>query len=325
MFTPRKLDPVALGGPGQLWGYLQGGQEHADYYLGRDGTPTEAAVELHGKLFARLGLERLDRRAFERLAAGCHPLTSERLIKTSHAPWRDRTSGELVTRGRAHVPGIDCNLSPPKSVSAVLPFVSAADRAELEAAHLAAVRGTVRELEWRVAACRPTIDGEQVHTPGELGMATFTHHTSRPSPEVAQEANRPPDPQLHSHVFVFNLAWCEPRPEQGRFLAVDSRPVFQFGATAEAIYSCELAAQLQRLGYQLDWQQTRKGRVWELAGVDERLTELFSSRHRHIDHLAARFQQEKGRPPTKLNAAASPSTTAWPKRPPVGRRTAPPP
>jgi conjugative relaxase-like TrwC/TraI family protein len=300
VFTPRKLDPVALGGPGRLWGYLQGGHEYADYYLARDGTPTNAAVELHGKLFARLRVAHLDRRAFERLAAGCHPMTGERLIKTSHAPRRDRATGELVTRGGAHVPGIDCNLSPPKSVSAVLPFVSAADRAALEAAHLAAVRATVRELEQGVAACRPTIDGEQVHTPGELAMACFTHHTSRPSSEVATEADRPPDPQLHSHVFVFNLAWCEPAPGQGRFLAVDSRPIFQFGATAEAIYSCELAAQLQRLGYQLDWHQTRKGRMWELAGVDERLTDLFSSRHRHIDRLAVRFQAEKGRPPTKL-------------------------
>jgi conjugative relaxase-like TrwC/TraI family protein len=300
MFTPRKLHPVALGGPGQLWGYLQGGHQYADYYLARDGTPTQAAVELHGKLFARLGLDHLDRQAFERLAAGCHPLTGERLVKTSHALRRDRATGELVTRGGAHVPGIDCNLSPPKSVSAVLPFVSAEDRSELEAAHLAAVRVTVRELEERVAACRPTIDGEQIHTPGELAVACFTHHTSRPSPEVAQDADRPPDPQLHSHMFVFNLAWCEPRPGKGRFLAVDSRQIFQFGATAEAIYQCELAAQLQRLGYRLDWHQTHTGRVWELAGVDERLTELFSSRHRHIDHLAARFQAEKGRPPTKL-------------------------
>src|SRR6266540_2049134 len=106
MFTPRKLDPVALGGPGRLWGYLQGGHESADYYLARD------------------GLESLDRRAFDRLASGCHPLTGERLIKTSHALRRDRATGELATRGGAHVPGIDCNLSPPKSVSAVLPFVT---------------------------------------------------------------------------------------------------------------------------------------------------------------------------------------------------------
>jgi conjugative relaxase-like TrwC/TraI family protein len=300
VFTPRKLDPVALGGPGQLWGYLQGGQEYADYYLGRDGTPTSAAVELHGRLFARLGIDHLDRRAFDRLAAGCHPLTGQRLIKTSHAQRRDRATGQLATRGGAHVPGIDCNLSPPKSVSAVLPFLSPSERAELEAAHLAAVRVTVSELEARVAACRPSIHGEQVHTPGELAMACFTHHTSRPSPEVAAEHDRPPDPQLHSHVFVFNLAWCEPTPGNGRFLAVDSRPIFQFGSTAEAIYSCELAAQLQRLGYRLDWHETRKGRVWELAGVDQQVCELFSSRRRHIDHLVARFQAEKGRPPTML-------------------------
>jgi conjugative relaxase-like TrwC/TraI family protein len=300
MFTPRKLDPVALGGPGQLWGYLQGGREYADYYLGRDGTPTHAAVELHGKLFARLGLDQLDRQTFERLAAGCHPLTGERLVKTSYAQRRDRATGTLVTSGGAHVPGIDCNLSPPKSVSAILPFLSPADRTALEAAHLTAVRVTVRELEQRVAPCRPTIDGEQVRTLGELGMACFTHHTSRPSPEVAGEADRPPDPQLHSHVFVFNLAWCEPTPGSGRFLAVDSRPIFQFGSTAEAIYSCELAAQLQQLGYRLDWHDTRKGRVWELAGVDQQVCELFSSRRRHINHLIARFQAEKGRPPTML-------------------------
>jgi conjugative relaxase-like TrwC/TraI family protein len=300
VFTPRKLDPVALGGPGQLWGYLQGGREYADYYLGRDGTPTRAAVELHGKLFARLGLEHLDRQTFERLAAGCHPLTGQRLIKTSYAQRRDHATGKLITRGGAHVPGIDCNLSPPKSVSTVLPFLSPAERAVLEAAHLAAVRVTVRELERRVAPCRPSINGEQVHTPGELAMACFTHHTSRPSPEVAAEADRPPDPQLHSHVFMFNLAWCQPTPGSGRFLAVDSRPIFQFGATAEAIYSCELAAQLQQLGYRLDWHDTRKGRVWELAGVDQRVCELFSSRRRHIDQLVAKFQAEKGRPPTML-------------------------
>jgi conjugative relaxase-like TrwC/TraI family protein len=96
-------------------------------------------------------------------------------------------------------------------------------------------------------------------------VAVFTHHTSRPTSETATEPGRPPDPQLHSHAFIFNLAFC-----QGRFLAIDSRPVYQFATTAEAIYSCELAAELQRLGYQLTWQETRKGRTWELAGVDRR-------------------------------------------------------
>jgi conjugative relaxase-like TrwC/TraI family protein len=294
VFVPRKFQAKLITGVGgDLWGYLVGGREQVDYYLAADGTPTEATAGLHGRLWARLGLERLDRVAFEHLAAGCHPLTGQRLIRTSHVSRLDPGSGELVTAGGFHVPGIDCNLSPPKSVSALLPFLSPRERADLERAHLAAVRVTLEELEERVAACRPTVNAEQVHLPGELGVAVFTHHTSRPSSEVAAEPGRPPDPQLHSHAFVFNLAYCE-----GRYLAVDSRPIYQFAATAEAIYACQLAAELQRLGYQLAWRPTRNGRTWELAGVDRRLTELFSSRHRHLDHQAVEFQQRKGRPPT---------------------------
>lgn len=294
VFSPRKFQAkLVTGVGGDLWGYLAGGREQADYYLATDGTPSQATPELHGRLWARLGLERLDRVAFERLAAGCHPLTGERLIKTSHVSRIDLVTGERVTGGGFHAPGIDCNLSPPKSVSALLPFITPTERVALEQAHLAAVRVTLRELEARVAACRPTVNGEQIHTPGELGVAVFTHHTSRPTAEVAAEPGRPPDPQLHSHAFIFNLAFC-----QDRYLAVDSRPIYQFATTAEAIYGCQLAAELQRLGYRLTWQQTHNGPSWERAGVDRRLVELFSSRHRHLDRQAAEFQRRRGRPPT---------------------------
>jgi conjugative relaxase-like TrwC/TraI family protein len=263
VFSPRKFQAkLVTGVGGDPWGYLAGGHEQADYYLAADGTPSQATPELHGRLWARLGLKRLDRVAFGRLAAGSHPVTGQRLIKPSHLSRIDSVTGERVTGGGFHVPGIDCNLSPPKSVSALLPFISPAERAALELAHLAAVRVTLQELEARVAACRPTVNGEQVHTPGELGVAVFTHHTSRPTAEVAAEPGRPPDPQLHSHAFVFNLAFC-----QGRYLAVDSRPIYQFATTAEAVYGCQLAAGLQRLGYQLAWRQTRKGHSWELAGI----------------------------------------------------------
>jgi conjugative relaxase-like TrwC/TraI family protein len=294
VFVPRKFQAkmVAKVG-GDLWGYLAGGREQADYYLGVDGTPCQAVAELHGRLWARLGVERLDRVAFGRLAAGCHPVTRTQLVKASHVTRLDPVTGQRAAAGGFHVPGIDCNLSPPKSVSALLPFVSPDERVALEGAHLAAVGVTLRELQARVAACRPTVNGEQVHAPGELGVAVFTHHTSRPTAEVAAEAGRPPDPQLHSHAFVFNLAWC-----QGRYLAVDSRPLFQFATTAEAIYACQLAAELQRLGYQLTWRQTTRGRAWELAGVDRRLLDLFSSRHRHLQQQVADFQTRWRRPPT---------------------------
>jgi conjugative relaxase-like TrwC/TraI family protein len=284
-----------VGGIAALWGYLEGGREQVDYYLGADGTPTEALVELHGRLVGRLGLTGLDRLGFERLAAGCHPLTGVRLVKPSHAVELDRATGERRAVGGQHVPGIDCNLSPPKSVSALLPFLSPEDRAGLEHAHLAALRVTLDEIEQRVRMCRPTVNGEQIHATGELLVGVFTHHTSRPTAEVCAEPGRPPDPQLHSRALIFNLAFC-----QGRYLAVDSRPLYQFATTAEAIYSCELAAQLQQLGYQLTWRQTRTGRAWDLAGVDPRVVELFSSRHRQIEQQAAEFQARRGRPPDKV-------------------------
>jgi hypothetical protein len=42
--------------------------------------------------------------------------------------------------------------------------------------------------------CERLRSGEQVHTPGEFGVAVFTHHTSRPTAEVAAEPDRPPTP-----------------------------------------------------------------------------------------------------------------------------------
>ena len=84
---------------GDLWGYLAGGREQADYYLGVDGTPCQAVAELHGRLWARLGVERLDRVAFGRLAAGCHPLTGRRLVKTSHVTGSTRSPARRSRRG----------------------------------------------------------------------------------------------------------------------------------------------------------------------------------------------------------------------------------
>jgi len=298
VFSPRKFGAAAIATiGGDLFSYLDGGREQGDYYLGADGTPTHSHLELHGRLFQRLGITALDRAGFERLAAGHHPVTGGRLVQTSHIPTAslDPQTDKPLVRGGFHVPGIDCNLSPPKSVSALMPFLSAEERGELERAHLAAVRVTLAELEQRVAMCRPTVDGEQVHAIGELAIAAFTHHTSRPSPEVTGEPGRPPDPQLHTHAFVFNLAFC-----QGRFLAVDSKPLLRFASTAEAIYTCELGAQLHQLGYRLEWLQTRRGRTFELAGVDHQVVSLFSSRHRHIQALADQFQLARGRPPTPL-------------------------
>jgi hypothetical protein len=110
VFSPRKFSAAAIATiGGDLFSYLDGSRDQADYYLGADGTPTHSRVELHGRLVQRLGITTLDRTSFERLAAGRHPVTGARLVQTSHiATTRlDSVTGKPLVRGGFHVPGID--------------------------------------------------------------------------------------------------------------------------------------------------------------------------------------------------------------------------
>jgi conjugative relaxase-like TrwC/TraI family protein len=275
VLTARKLT-----GAGGLWAYLDhGGGEHdnhrAEYYLG--GTTPH---EVWGAGAARLGLDGLDRARFDRLAAGCHPDTGERLVQTQHGQ---------------HIPGIDLVFSPPKSVSVAMVDATPTERAALEAAHLAATRAGLGLLQERAAVTRPTRDGHQVRAPGGLVAGLFTHHTARPTTETVAEG-RPPDPHLHTHGFVFSLAWSD-----GRWRSVDSYGLFRTRKLAEAAYQVDLAAQLRTRGWHIETRTLRGGaRVMELAGHDPAVNELFSSRHREIEDLERRWEARYHRPPTKL-------------------------
>jgi hypothetical protein len=170
-----------------------------------------------------------------------------------------------------------------------------AERATLEAAHLAATRAGMGLLEERAAVTRPTRDGRQVRVPGGLVAGLFTHHTARPTAETVAEG-RPPDPHLHTHAFVFSLAFSD-----GKWRSVDSYGLFRTRKLAEAAYRVELAAQLRARGWEVQTRTLRGGeQVMELAGHDPAANELFSSRHREIEDLTRRWEARYHRPPTRL-------------------------
>jgi conjugative relaxase-like TrwC/TraI family protein len=54
-----------------------------------------------------------------------------------------------------------------------------------------------------------------------------------------------PDPQLHSHVVITRAI-----RDDGRIVAVASRPIFRSNRELGAYYRSALAHQLQQLGYQ---------------------------------------------------------------------------
>ena len=201
----------------------------------------------------------------------------------------------------AQVPmaGFDLTFSPVKSVSALWALASPEVAQQIEAAHADAVRATLAMLEAQVAFTRVGKGGiRQVPVVG-LVAAAFNHRDSRTG-----------DPDLHTHVVVSNKVQSLPE-EDGRWLTVDGRMLFQAKVMASEHYNTHLEAGLvHRLGVTFVDRPGPAGRrpVREIAGMDAGLLSVWSSRRYAIEHrqrdLAATFRAEHGRAPTTVEALA---------------------
>jgi conjugative relaxase-like TrwC/TraI family protein len=114
--------------------------------------------------------------------------------------------------------------SAPKSVSVLWALSEVRDRTIIESAHRTAVAAATRHLERTAAWARRGKGGAVREPTAGLLMATFEHHTSR---EL--------DPQLHSHVFIFNLA----SRRDGTWGAIVSRELYKAQKRAGSEY-CRL-------------------------------------------------------------------------------------
>jgi conjugative relaxase-like TrwC/TraI family protein len=198
---------------------------------------------------------------------------------------------ERRRRMRRPVVGFDYVFSPPKSVSALWAVADQATRAQVTAAHHAAVRDILSLIERDVARTRIGTDGiAQVRVHGVVG-ASFDHYDSREH-----------DPQLHTHVVVANRV----QATDGRWRTLDSRgAIFPSVVALSETYDTLLADQLtRRLG--VDWQVRDPGRKpknakWEIAGVPTALIEHFSTRRDQIEQakerLVAAWRERTGRDP----------------------------
>ena len=70
-----------------------------------------------------------------------------------------------------------------------------------------------------------------------------------------------PDPQLHSHVVITSAI-----REDGRIVAVASRPIFRSAREVGAYYRSALAHELQQRGYAIERGTGKHGRYFEIAG-----------------------------------------------------------
>lgn len=226
-----------------------------DYYTGAG----EAPGRWIGRSSERLGLTgEVDGDDLHAVLASLDPTAGERLTRAQSAP---------------KVPGFDATFSAPKTVSLLFALGSPEVADEVRAAHDFAVERTVRVLEDETARARRGKGGlTQIDVEGFVATA-FRHRTSRAG-----------DPQLHTHVLVANVVH---RPEDGRWSALDARPLYGWAKTAGYLYEAQLRAELtRRLG--VEWDRPING-ISDVVGIDREVVWEFSQRRQQIeDHLDER-------------------------------------
>lgn len=293
--------------------YLASVKRTGDYYVGADGDPWAAPGRFIGGLAADFGLaaRRVDMETLLMLMDGRDPRTGERVVRM----WlhRDRVA--------AH----DLVFSAPSSVSVAWALAhdvlrDGIQRAQDEAVNeaFAYVERTFPLVRRRDASQRdkaitalrrrlgrqPTFDEARrapapiVREPAAaLIAAVFPHHVARQTAHQAA-ANVPPDPQLHTHVLVPNLA----QRRDGAFVAIDSLTLFRGRREAGAVYRAALAANLSRLGFAIERGTGKGGQYFEIAGVPHVLRDCWSSRRDEVKERAdvwrSIMRAQLGREPT---------------------------
>lgn len=217
----------------------------------------------------RLGLSGQATRAqLEALFLGFDPFENKPLVQNAGKPSRR--------------PGWDFTFSAPKSLSILWALSDAETRCTIERIHAESVRQGIQYLESEAAFTRTGGGGRVLH-PAGLVAAAFPHFASRSL-----------DPQLHTHVLIFNVGIRDEGPS-GTLL---STRLYDEKLTLGAAYRAALAARLRaELGLSL-----RTIREWfEIDCIPHTLIREFSSRRSAIEALLG----ESGRSSARASAMAT--------------------
>jgi conjugative relaxase-like TrwC/TraI family protein len=122
-------------------------------------------------------------------------------------------------------------------------------------------------------------------------VAVYEHDTSR---EL--------DPQLHTHAVAANLTYDG---SEAKWKALQASGIYERRAYLTEVYRNALAAQVLRLGYEIDSRRDHRGRDngFEIRGVSEELLTRFSQRSRQRDNAIRAFVEKTGRQPTDNEVA----------------------
>ena len=198
----------------------------------------------------------------------------------------DPVSGETVgslprTSGSAPVAGFDLCFSPPKSFSVLWALADDETRDVIADCHRQAIDYVISYAEKEVFHSRSGKNGIVEEDISGVIAASFTHFTSRSD-----------DPQLHSHVVVWNRGKSL---SDGKWRTLDSRAIFKATTTLSELHQgvlSDLLTSALGLGWEARGRRHSAKPRYEITGVAESLMAEFSQRSVQIAEHSARLRAE---------------------------------
>ena len=197
---------------------------------------------------------------------------------------------------------VDMTFSADKSLSVAWALApTAAERAALLDIHRNAVADTMAYAETQLGFASNRAAGLYAVEPGTLGWISFQHYTARPAVDIERRDRQgraytdirevplqTADPQLHTHVTVFNSVLTD----SGRIGAVDLDRLAGRVKELGAVYHANVAARARQLGIETVLDE-RTGAA-RLADIPHSVRELFSKRTIEAQEAAREFATAQG-------------------------------
>lgn len=187
---------------------------------------------------------------FQSLAFGYDPKTGKPLVQKA---------------GDEHRSGWDLTFSSPKSVSIAWALGDRETQLKIQEAHDRAVESALSYMERNAAFCRSRHGGKE-ELRADLACGVYQHYSSREQ-----------DPQIHSHVFVFNVGVGE----DGKIRTLEGSHFFEWKMAGGAAYRVALAREMQDVGYTV----LPDGNSFRLKEIAKGLERVFSKRRAQIEAI----------------------------------------
>jgi conjugative relaxase-like TrwC/TraI family protein len=158
---------------------------------------------------------------------------------------------------------IDLTFSMPKSASLFWAFGGKTTKKKIESAQIAAVKTTMNYLEKNIARIRRGKNGVIKEEANGTLSSIVAHYLSR---EL--------EPQLHSHVLLYNFT----TNKLGGFMGLDIRNLYFNQKVLGALYRSQLSFELNKFGFECE----KDGDSFRLKSIKKTWEAIFSTRSNQI-------------------------------------------